>query len=511
MLQRVLEPEVMDTPEEARAYNAMDHSEVNRRFVDDFLAAGPVLGEVLDLGTGTALIPIELCQREPQARVLAIDLSVAMLDLARGNVEIASLTSQIMLDRVDGKGLPYADGRFAAVMSNSIVHHIPEPLGALGEAWRVLAPGGLIFIRDLLRPQDDAAVSRLVELYAADATPHQRQLFDDSLRAALSLDEIRALVADARCFRRQPCSPPATGIGRGPRGRRASSELCPVKRPIRVGGLYVEPNMLGAYGPWAAGIVGEEPARMSFRQPRYNDLEAWRTAARGRLKECLLQPDAGGVPQATVQHQFQYDGLEVEHLSWQLPYGPPTEAVFLKPAGAKGPLPAVLALHDHGGNKYFGTRKITQISEERHPMMARHQERYYGGVAWANELAKRGYAVLVHDTFAFASRRVRAGDLPAIIKGDLKEAQPEIEAEIEAYNRFAGGHEHLDVQEPALRRHDLAGRVHGRGPAGPRLSLLAAAKSMPNASAVAGFPAAACAPFTSRAWTSGSPVPAAPA
>jgi ubiquinone/menaquinone biosynthesis C-methylase UbiE len=194
MLQRVLEPEVMDTPEEARAYNAMDHSEVNRRFVVDLLAAGPVLDEVLDLGTGTALIPIELCQREPQARVLAIDLSVAMLDLARGNVEIASLRSQIMLDRVDGKALPYASGRFSAVMSNSIVHHIPEPLGVLVEAWRVLTPGGLMFVRDLMRPPDDSTVSRLVELYAAGATPHQRQLFDDSLRAALSLDEIRALV-----------------------------------------------------------------------------------------------------------------------------------------------------------------------------------------------------------------------------------------------------------------------------------------------------------------------------
>jgi ubiquinone/menaquinone biosynthesis C-methylase UbiE len=195
MLSRVLEPEVMDTPEEARAYNAMDHSEVNRRFADDFLAVSPDLGEVLDLGTGTALIPIELCQRAPDARVLAIDLSVSMLDLARGNVEIASLTQQIMLDRVDGKRLPYADGRFTAVMSNSIVHHIPEPRGALGEAWRVLAPGGLIFIRDLLRPDDDASVQRLVDLYVSDGTAHQRQMFDDSLRAALNLEEIRGLVA----------------------------------------------------------------------------------------------------------------------------------------------------------------------------------------------------------------------------------------------------------------------------------------------------------------------------
>ena len=194
MLERVLEPEVMDTPEEARAYNAMDHAEVNRRFVDDLLAAGRVAGEILDLGTGTALIPIELCLRDPQARVWAIDLSPPMLDLARGNIEMASLTQQIMLDLVDGKGLPYDDCRFAGVMSNSIVHHIPEPLAVLKEAWRVLAPRGLIFIRDLLRPEDDATVRLLVDTYAAGATQHQRQMFDDSLRAALSLEEIRALI-----------------------------------------------------------------------------------------------------------------------------------------------------------------------------------------------------------------------------------------------------------------------------------------------------------------------------
>lgn len=194
MLTRVLETEVMDTPEEALAYDAMDHSQVNRVFVTDLLAAGLSDGETLDLGTGTALIPIELCRRHESARVLAIDLSTSMLDLARANVEVAGLTDRIMLDRVDGKQLPYADGRFANVMSNSIVHHIPEPYGALADAWRVLAAGGLMFIRDLLRPADDATVGHLVATYAADATPHQRQLFDDSLRAALSLAEIRVLV-----------------------------------------------------------------------------------------------------------------------------------------------------------------------------------------------------------------------------------------------------------------------------------------------------------------------------
>jgi ubiquinone/menaquinone biosynthesis C-methylase UbiE len=110
-------------------------------------------------------------------------------------VEIAGLTDRVRLDRVDAKGLPYADNRFAAVMSNSIVHHVPQPGPVLAEAWRVLAPGGVVFFRDLVRPADDAEVDRLVATYAAGATDHQQKLFDDSLRAALSLDEVRGLVA----------------------------------------------------------------------------------------------------------------------------------------------------------------------------------------------------------------------------------------------------------------------------------------------------------------------------
>jgi dienelactone hydrolase len=205
----------------------------------------------------------------------------------------------------------------------------------------------------------------------------------------------------------------------------------------------VEPNMLGAYGPWAAEIVGDVPARLSFRNARFHDVDAWRKEARARLDDCLLQPKTGGTPKATVLGQVEYDGLQVESLSWQLPYGPPTEALFLKPKGERGPLPGVVGLHDHGGNKYFGTRKITRTGDNQHPLMTKHQEAYYGGKPWANELAKRGYAVLVHDAFLFGSRRVRAADLPKVIKGDLEEKDPESEAEIAAYNKFAGNHEHL--------------------------------------------------------------------
>jgi len=196
-MERVLETEAMDTPEEADDYDSMDHSEVNRAFVADLLAAGLTEGDVLDLGTGTAQIPIELCRQNENVRIMAVDMATYMLDLARINIEIEGLIERIFLDHVDAKELSiYQDGQFHAVISNSIVHHIPDPKPVLAEVLRITAAGGLIFIRDLVRPADDAAVKHLVETSAGNENEHQRQMFDDSLRAALDLDEIRRIVRE---------------------------------------------------------------------------------------------------------------------------------------------------------------------------------------------------------------------------------------------------------------------------------------------------------------------------
>jgi len=203
-LERVLEPEVMDDPLEAADYDAMDHAAVNAAFAADFLTAASAAGvdladpaaEVLDVGTGTAQIPIELGRRHALIRVVGIDLAENMLALGRRNVAEAGLETQIKLERVDAKRLPFIDRQFAAVISNSIVHHIPEPRETLAEARRVTRLGGLIFFRDLLRPLDEATVRQLVETYAVGANGHQHALFEASLRAALNLDEIRALVGE---------------------------------------------------------------------------------------------------------------------------------------------------------------------------------------------------------------------------------------------------------------------------------------------------------------------------
>ena len=206
----------------------------------------------------------------------------------------------------------------------------------------------------------------------------------------------------------------------------------------------MEKNMVGAYGEWLAkDVLGDGPAEMSFRGGKYKTLAAWRKAAKAKVIECIAPVDLGGTPEAQVESKNEYEGVDVEHLSWQLPMGPRTEAVFLKPQGAKRKLPGILALHDHGGNKFLGWRKITRTDDEPWRIQAEHQKHYYGGVGWATEIAKRGYAVLVHDTFPFASRRVRVSDMPEQLKCGGVDPEPDDLEGIGKYNQFAGLHEHI--------------------------------------------------------------------
>jgi dienelactone hydrolase len=203
-------------------------------------------------------------------------------------------------------------------------------------------------------------------------------------------------------------------------------------------------NQIGSYGPWLAGtVLGDAPARMSLRTGKWKNVGKWRQAARKRALECIAPVELGGPPVVTVTGRTTYDGVDIEFLTWQLPAGPKTEAVFLRPAGVRGALPGILALHDHGGNKFLGWRKIVRTDSTPWAIQKDHQAAYYGGVGWANEIAKRGYAVLVHDTFPFASRRVMVKDVPAQIQAGGVDPSPDDLEGIAKYNAFAAAHEHI--------------------------------------------------------------------
>ena len=86
---------------------------------------------------------------------------------------------------------------------------------------------------------------------------------------------------------------------------------------------------------------------------------------------------------------------------------------MLRPAGAERDLPGVVALFDHGHFKYCGKEKIADGPEGPLPVVQPFRDTYYGGRAFANHLARLGFAVLVHDVFLWGSRRFPLEAMPA--------------------------------------------------------------------------------------------------
>lgn len=198
-MNRTLEPEVMNTIEDAEEYDAMDFSETDTQFAERaavLLGLTPG-GRTLDIGTGTAKIPILFLKRRPDCYVLAVDMADQMLGLAARNIATADLVRACTLAKMDAKALDLPSASFDLVLSNSIAHHLPEPLALFREIARVAGSSGAVLVRDLIRPESPEAAWAVVNRLAAGDSPRQRQLFFESLCAALTLDEVREMVAAA--------------------------------------------------------------------------------------------------------------------------------------------------------------------------------------------------------------------------------------------------------------------------------------------------------------------------
>ena len=172
-------------------------------------------------------------------------------------------------------------------------------------------------------------------------------------------------------------------------------------------------NLLGAYGATVAGWR-PQPAPLSYRSEQFDaglpGAVAWRTKAKAEILSGLCMPpdlaEMRSAATSTVRggRVCVVDGVRIEEISWQLPAGPETRALLLKPAAhreADPPLPALLVLHCHGGNKVLGFEKVVATDAPQRAGRAAHQATFYGGRAWANEVASRGFAVLVQSRSEF--------------------------------------------------------------------------------------------------------------
>ena len=99
------------------------------------------------------------------------------------------------------------------------------------------------------------------------------------------------------------------------------------------------------------------------------------------------------------------DGVLIRRLRWSVGYGPDTSAWLLRPAGVRRSLPGILGMHCHGGVRSVGAEQLVDLGAALESAGGLAPRSYYSGRGPANELARRGHVVLVHDTFSWGSRR----------------------------------------------------------------------------------------------------------
>lgn len=195
-MDRIPEPELMDELEQVRAYAEADFSEPHQAFVEHFRRLFPAFvgGRVIDLGCGPADVTIRFARAFRGADILGVDGADAMLGFGREAVEREGLKSRIRFTCVR---LPAASlaGGFDAVISNSLLHHLEDPLVLWHTVRQVARPGAPVLVMDLMRPQSLEETERLVSSHTADAPEVLRRDFYNSLRAAYRPDEVRAQLA----------------------------------------------------------------------------------------------------------------------------------------------------------------------------------------------------------------------------------------------------------------------------------------------------------------------------
>jgi len=202
MMKRVLEPEVMDDPEQVLAYAGADFAQENQGFVDQFFNLYDDLENphIVDVGCGPGDIPIRVARRHPTCRVTGIDASQPMIAYAEQAVQKAGFHDRVrfLCQRFQDVNLSSpAD----AIISNSLVHHVPNPLRFWYSLKALLKPGAPVLVMDLLRPESPEAAQAIVDEQAAGEPEQLRQDFFHSLLAAFTEDEVAAHLAELNLSR----------------------------------------------------------------------------------------------------------------------------------------------------------------------------------------------------------------------------------------------------------------------------------------------------------------------
>jgi len=201
-MNRILEPELMEDETQVLAYAAADFEEVNQGFLDRFREYFPEFteGHILDLGCGPGDIPVRFARALPSCRITGVDASEPMIRLAGVAVKQAGLADRIIFRCERFQGVSLIEP-VDAVVSNSLLHHVPNPLQFWYRLRQLVKPGSPVLVMDLLRPDSPEEAQAIVDRYAAKEPDILRRDFYNSLLAAFTEDEVAAQLAEMNLSR----------------------------------------------------------------------------------------------------------------------------------------------------------------------------------------------------------------------------------------------------------------------------------------------------------------------
>ena len=192
-MKRVLEPELMSDKQQAIAYANANFEEPHNHFLEllkySIEKKSTFSGDVIDLGTGAADIAIRLANSYPSFNIDAIDGSIAMLEEAKKAINRANLRSRIKLIHASIQKIGAMEKEYAIVMSNSLLHHLHDPM-VLWKLIKKVKGTPIIIIMDLMRPKNTKEVDELVYKYARSEPEILQRDFRNSLKAAFTPEEI---------------------------------------------------------------------------------------------------------------------------------------------------------------------------------------------------------------------------------------------------------------------------------------------------------------------------------
>jgi dienelactone hydrolase len=164
-------------------------------------------------------------------------------------------------------------------------------------------------------------------------------------------------------------------------------------------------SYLGSLAPVIRSIQQEHGFPLAYeRRGELSDTE-WRKQGRAAITNGLGYQPASVPLDLRLERTVSRPGYELRVISFAGTSHYRIPAFLLIPEG-KGPFPAVVALHDHGSEYYFGKEKLVEMDPE-HAALTSFKKVYYGGRSYASELARNGYVVLVADCFYWGERRLK--------------------------------------------------------------------------------------------------------